>query len=448
MKPEQFGKLPQTPDGRPIVTLLQDPDMNGGFVSLVSRGANGRRISVTKAETVARDPDPGVAPGSSAPEQPMPPRAVTKADDESTTLEVVSHLGPGTNQAERGSWFFRVFAPLLGLMGVAKADKPLTFDAAIASTKLREARWQATDALWDVIRAVLEDEATTDKVAAITVALDQFKAHVLALVAATPVSKAEDRQALAEAIKADPGWTTVQKAGKVLSGANMAKVEAALSALAALQAELKALQAAGSPPDTASKEDDVKLDVQQLTAVAKAAADTAILVAKGAGVTDPAKLADLGVRASQEVMKAAVQGPAQPGIPTRTLEDQAAMAGPTGSMPMPEDQLLAVINRALGNMATKGDSPLGQLVAKVDALTAAVEGAGEGTGRVPGIRDVVAKQGEALTRLARIPEASAQGAETPVPESVKKALEDAETDRRAWQGSAFDLGMGGRQAGR
>ena len=104
MTPKQFGNLPTTPAGLPIVKLMEDPDLTGAeaFLSLVDKGANGRRVQVRKA-----------------------------ADQE---LEVVADLGQvPSEEASKG-----VLAKIAGALGiggwfaqVSKGDGPETFEAAI-----------------------------------------------------------------------------------------------------------------------------------------------------------------------------------------------------------------------------------------------------------------------------------------------------------------------------
>jgi hypothetical protein len=168
---DRFLNLPGTTDGRKVITLMADPSMTdamgqpAGFLSLVDKGANLRRFAVVKAEDLA-DPH---------------------------RLAVVDPLG-----LSPAGLVDRFLAAMTGLVSkfrgqATKAEDPgpLTFDAAVQAERLRRARWEATDALWDVIRNIMGSDLD-DKVGAVRLALSQFSGMVLGLVSAQAVAKAED----------------------------------------------------------------------------------------------------------------------------------------------------------------------------------------------------------------------------------------------------------------
>lgn len=421
-------------DDRKVVTLMTSPSMTdaagnpAGFLSLVDRGANLRQFSVVKAE----DLDPTNAPGA----------------------------------AEHGEAWLARFLNALGLVGLAqkvarKSDGdspgPLTFDAAITADRLRRARWESTDALWEVIRNVMAADASVvmDKPGAVKLALEQFSAQILSLVAATAslAVKAEDRDTVIRALDVPEGADLAQKAGRVISAANMAKLESCKTAMAAAMAAMDDLIKAGAPAEpmpqalaakTADLEDPM-LSAAALAQYATAASEQAIKAAKAAGLTDPARLAQLGAEASTAVYKAAVQGPAQPAMPTNTLEAQLAQsAGMSGQAREP----LAMITEALGavsSLATKVDG----LVAKMDGLDKAINGHGEGEAREPGLVEVATKSAElshaVATKVAKLEAtpAAPRGAGDP-PALARKGAPDP-TDA-TWSGSAFDFGTTGKPA--
>jgi hypothetical protein len=412
---DRFLSLPSTVDGRPVVTLLADPTMKDaggapvGFLSLVPAGANGRTFTATKADLALGTP-----------------------------------AAPAPLAAEPAPWWRSLFGALFGGVQVAKdAGDPVDFDQAMTVEKLRRARWEATDALWEVIGNILEAPEVTDKAGAIAVALQRFSAHVLGLVTASLAMKSEDRAALGRELAQRH---QVAKAGRVISAANMAKLATARDALGAAAAALSELLALGG--DTvASKaaeaatnllEDPSMLTPAQIEALAVQASTNAITVAKGAGLTDPAKLAQVGADAFAAVVaKVAPSGPAQPAMPQDILAQQmAASGGMGGTMGAPMADIAAAL-RALPGMVAKVDT----LIATVAKLDQAINGSGEGAARQPGVVELAEKSAELATataeRVAKIapipaPPRGSSDPETP-PVQVAKAADGA-TD---WSDSPF-----------
>ena len=177
---EMLDKLPRDGAGKPMFTIMSHPQMDGdrAFVSLVPAGAN-RRTVTAKSDTSA-------------------PITFT----------------PGVKLA----WYQRMISPAewfgggaLGeafLAGATKSVDATTFDAALAVNTLNNGLWRSTDALQDVIRNILEDEAVPDKVAAVDAALTQFHRHLMSIVAPLAAAKnATVRKALAAAAKAIKAMT-------------------------------------------------------------------------------------------------------------------------------------------------------------------------------------------------------------------------------------------------
>jgi len=424
---DRFLALPRTADGRTVITLMADPSMTdatgqpAGFLSLVDKGANLRRFQVVKAEDLAPGQGPTSAPGT--PDQPQ-------------------------------AWLTR-FLTALGLDSLAAklttkgdAPEPLTFDAAVQAERLRRARWEATDALWDVIRNIMGSDLE-DKVGAVRLALGQFSTMVLGLVSAQAVAKAEDVPELLAALEGDR--ETAAKAGKVISARNLATITSARDALVQASAALEALIASVTPSQATTKAapdslEDPDMDPTKIAQLATAAADQAVKAAKAAGLTDAAKLAQIGAAASTELYKAAVMGPAQPAMPTNAL---AVQMGQSGGMGGTAPDPLAAITEALGSvtsLATKID----QVAAKVDSMDKALNGHGEGDEREPGALELATKAAElsaataeTVRKIAGTPAAPRGGGDPPAErETTRKAAEDADT----WAGSPFDFGTRPAQA--
>lgn len=403
MNPEDAANLTLDSEGRPLVTLLRDPDGAGAFLSVVQRGANGRRISVAKA-------------GPALPGDGNPP-----------VNQVGAFLG-GDGPRASGLWA-RLFAPLLTLFGGSggvEKGEPTTFNSAIQAPKLSELLWQATDALRETIRNILADDEIADKGAAHAAAVDQFRAYLLAELAKVPVAKA------AEVASLLPSPVAVEKAGKMLSSRNATQVRAARDALSALLAAA-GVDDAGEVSDQVAKEATV-LDVAQLSQAAEAAGRSALAVAKTAnpGLT-PQQLVEVGTAATASVYKAAVQGPPQPALPSGELARQIAeAANGSGSPANPTDAFTQAI-AGLKSDVMKGVAELKAQVAKLDAD---VNGTGEGEAHTPGLRDVVAKSLDVVAKLRATP-AAPRGA--PGPGRVAVAKTGADADEPDYTGTALSL---------
>jgi len=409
---DRFLSLPGTEDGRRVVTLLADPTMTApdgtpaGFLSLVDRGANLRRFQVVKASEL----EPATPPGD------LPQAWLGR---------FLTALGLGNLVAK--------------LATKADAPAPLTFDAAITAERLRRTRWEATDALWDVIGNVMASDLE-DKAGAISLALGQFSATVMGLVSAVLATKAEDRAEVLAVLEAGPELEIgqVSKAGRVISARNQATIESARAALAQASAALEALIALASPPtDPASKANPADpledfMNAATLEILATKAADNAIKAAKAAGVTVPAELATVGATASTEVYKAAVMGPPQAAMPTNALAQQIAPTSVQGQVQDPA----AMFAQVLGQVST--------LATKVDELTKAVNGHGEGETREPGILELATKAAELadltagkVAKLEGTP-AAPRAAGDPPPVVTRKAGQADPTDA-TWKGSALQF---------
>lgn len=409
MNPEEYarhqGKVGLV-GGLPSVVLLTDPAADGDtFLSVVDKGANLRKISVTKADG-----------------------AVLVAPEFEETP---------------GGWLQRLLAPLMALFaGTVSKSEPTTFDAAIAIPNLYDMLWKAHDALNTTIRGILESDEVANKAAAVELALQQFAAHVAGEFRRLPVAKADQAAAISAASREH-----VAKAGKMISRANETKIRAALDALQAL------LTAAGLTDDTATKaatavtttpndEAPTTMTPEQLQAVATAAANNAITVAKTANpALTPAQLQAIGVAASNDVFKMAVSGPAQPAMPQDALARQMAMYGAMtpGGAPDPS-ALFAGALGGLGETVTKAVEqavkPIRDEVAKV---TKELFGEGEGDKRTPGLRDVVAKQHEVLGKLRQTTTPpKATDTDAAARERATKGKADGGDDVD-WSGSGLEL---------
>lgn len=419
---DRFLELPATTDGRRVVTLMADPSMldeHGqpvGFLSLVDKGANQRRFQVVKAADLAPGQGPTDAPGS----------------------------------AEHApTWLTRFLASLgLGSLVATKGDEvgPLTFDAAITAERLRRARWEATDALWDVIRNVMKSDLV-DKPGAVQLALSQFSSVVMGLVSATTAMKSEDVPTILAAF--DPPADLVSKAGKVISAGNLATIRSAQDALAKAAAALEALikVATPSPSPDPLQEEPVQLNLAQLESLASKAAESAVKAAKAAGISDPSVLAQHGAAASTEVYKAAVMGPAQAAMPTDALAQQLA-GSMSGGAPDPH----AAITQALGAvtaLTTKVDA----LVAKVNGIDTALNGTGEGEAREPGMLELATKSAELadavaakVAKLEGTPAAPRGAGDPPALDTKAELARKRAAESDPWTGSALEFNPAAKPA--
>ncbi len=407
---DKFLGLTTTTDGRPVVTLLADPSMKDaggapvGFLSLVPHGANGRYFTASKA-----DLNLGEA-GAPAP------------------------LSPDNAQP----WWRTMFAAMFGGVQVTKSPgDPVDFDQAMTVERLRRARWEATDALWEVIGNIMESPDVADKPAAVSTALQRFANHVNGLVTASLAMKAEDRAAIAREIAAPHGLAS--KAGRAISAANLAKITGATTALTAALAALQELEKLGeAQPTYKADTTEDPMTPEQILDLAKKGAAEAIMVAKSAGVTDPTQLAKVGADTFTSIVtKVAPSGPAQPAMPQDALAKQMAQSmGMGSSMGEPMDQLLSAL-KAIPALAAKIDG----IATKVEDLDKAINGHGEGAAHEPGILEISAKSielaaavAERVAKIAPVPQPP-RGSSDPEAPRGRVAKGDADPNDSVFDGS-------------
>ncbi len=416
-----MDRIPTADDGRAIVTLMHDPKMTDatgspvGFLSLVDRGANGRRIGVRKAEQLIN------------------PNAPTWA----AQGETGSGIGPW-------DWVRSMFGSLLGMSTVTKAlngDPPVTFDAAVAWPKMRDGLWTAQDGLYDVIHNILASPEVDDKGAAIRAALGQFEVFVMGLMETVAKAAPGQRAQLATVVKA-AGRTALMRQG-VISGQDPTMINDVQATMAELERTLAAKAATTSEQDMMTPE--------QIQAMAIKAGEAAIVVAKSAGIIDPTQLQQIGVAAVQETVVKMVTAPKQPGQTPMALAAQLAMADATRRTPAPEAGFDSVLGR-LGTLTMKVDDPTSGLAVQVAKLSATVHGTatvGDVKGE-PSMREVIAKTMDVVVKLEEkvskalgIPAAPKSGAAA-APEdaaviAAKAVLAAKAANTTSWAGSAFDL---------
>lgn len=407
---DKFLGLTTTTDGRPVVTLLADPSMKDaggapvGFLSLVPHGANGRYFTASKA-----DLNLGEA-GAPAP------------------------LSPDNAQP----WWRTMFAAMFGGVQVTKSPgDPVDFDQAMTVERLRRTRWEATDALWEVIGNIMESPDVADKPAAVSTALQRFANHVNGLVTASLAMKAEDRAAIAREIAAPHGLAS--KAGRAISAANLAKITGATTALTAALAALQELEKLGeAQPTYKADTTEDPMTPEQILDLAKKGAAEAIMVAKSAGVTDPTQLAKVGADTFTSIVtKVAPSGPAQPAMPQDALAKQMAQSmGMGSSMGEPMDQLLSAL-KAIPALAAKIDG----IATKVEDLDKAINGHGEGAAHEPGILEISAKSielaaavAERVAKIAPVPQPP-RGSSDPEAPRGRVAKGDADPNDSVFDGS-------------
>lgn len=421
MKPEDFDKLKKTDDGLTMVKLMGNPDMEGGMLSLVTVGANSRTFAAIKSAEPAPEPVNG------------------------------SEVNGGFLK-----WMWE------RLTGQTAAEKAADFNALVSVPQLWDAIWAAEDALRQAIREALADEDLTDKVGHISKSLDQFKAFILTTVAQLPVTKSAHRKEIASAMAA---VDDVEKAGKVISAANMKKITAAIEAAGSLTTALEALAAAGATstekgapaPAPTTDEDQMRYTPQQLAELAEAAGTQAVKTAKAAGITDQAQLLQLGQQAAMNVYKMGmdvpVGGPSQPALHTSFLAGQLSRQNLQGGAADPLDQFMASLKPVMSSMVAKSneglkaedaigadDHPLVQMARVVKLL----QGAVYGTAEEPGLIEIAFAQDKVLKGLLGTPAPSAKGDDgTPTKEPVKKEPVKKEPgdddDASSFEGTPFGI---------
>ena len=380
MNADQFERIQRAADGAPIVRLMRDPggasgpdDPEGLFVSLVPKGANGRRYAVVKAD------------GTEPPQLPAAP----------------------AESAMSRAWkrFGELFAAERASKGGAEV-----FDAAIYPRRVFEALNQGTDALWSAFYAILDDEAIKDKPAAMGEALDRFVAFVKREADTGKAAKAEDLAVISTAAATlaapptprTPGDPPAVKAGKVISGANASRIRASAEAINAAADDLIALLREVGAYDEAAKaanlqEDPVKLTPEQIQAIG----DLAVKTAKAANPALTAEqLANIATSAAIKAMND------QPGMPDGEL---ARLMAESGAFSPSANVLADLESKIMGlpkMQAMKAE--LERLAAENKALKADVHGKpatksadGADVAAEPGVADIARKALEVATALGR-----------------------------------------------
>lgn len=288
MRPEDFDKLAKNEDGRAILTLMTAPDMTDGYLSVVAAGANGRTFEVCKADVPVGGTPPAV-------------RSTAEAED-----------------PERARSFFdSIFGPIFRMTARKgeKAQKETAFEVRLVMPEMWEKLYDAENALHNAIYDVLCNVLITNKRAAIKVALEQYGAYIGTIFDSLPVLSSEQAAELADVVKAENAKAEkVTKAGRKISRANAEKLKAAHVALS----ELIAIADEGS----GAAGEDEEMDIEKM---AQAAAESAVKVAKAAGLTGAA-LVQAATDAYVAVVKAAVQGVPQPAMPSGAVPAQIAQA--------------------------------------------------------------------------------------------------------------------------
>ena len=132
---------------------------------------------------------------------------------------------------------------------------PVTIDEGIARDKFWDLKWAFSDALCTIM---WDDDLEADRATLLAALCDDFKARALAILPVVTAQKSEDD---GEAIKehAAASYALSEKAGKVISAANMMKLKAATEAL---QAVLDKASPPPPPAETEESEDEAeKADV-------------------------------------------------------------------------------------------------------------------------------------------------------------------------------------------
>lgn len=416
MDPIDFARLPRV-EGQPTIKLMDDPGGDGGdvFLSVVTKGANGRAVTVRKV-------DPGEDAGAAG------------------------ELGEGLLGA------MRTVAARLGFGVVAmKSDGPETFEAAIAIPNFWDRVWEAHDGLCMVLRTLMESETVEDREAAMVAAIESHAAHLSEIVKGMHVRKLADVAEVVDLHAELAGLVELpaearELATKAASDADLAPLIAALRAGSNDGSRSVTRKTGGDTvrPSPLTEDDVNKID--QLKSTAIAASETAIKIARDAGITDNAELVKIGQAAAADVWKAAVGGPPQPSLTPGFLAEQLSMA-PAGAKPNDPLSSFSKVLAALGMghdqaaAMVKKIEDAGDLGGRVDALELEVRGS---ESEAP-IRELATKaleaavtSAETVRKIARLPTPSRATGEQPSGDQGELARKAA--DSRIWSGSAFDFG--------
>jgi hypothetical protein len=310
MGPHDFdAKITKTADGRPVVTLMTDPNMGedgaDGFLSLVNRGANGRTFKVTKA-------------------------------GDFNDLGAEADLGQLAT--DRG-WLMRLFGPIVDMFG--GPGKPTTkgadFAAELLPSAVYDRFYRGIDALESVIYSSLHDEEISDKRATVEIALSQFVAWILEGFDGVGSLSKKDAATVAEHLEA--GKLSALEAISLKRGDRFKVIAGPGPATIDKKAPPIERANAGSIPN-----EDPEMTHEQIQAIAQKAAESAVALAiKFNPATSPADQAEIAQKAAEQVFKAAVAGPAQPAMPTNTFAEQLKGSGFAG-----RGDVIAALEGALG----------------------------------------------------------------------------------------------------
>lgn len=415
MTPEQFQELANTryghrlADGSPVVSLMMDPSGANGatdatdlFVSVVERGANGRRWAAVKAD---------------------PP-----------------------TQAERQGTLARAWGRFVEFLGdeggaapAAKSSDPTTFEAALYPRAIMDAIWRGSDALQTAIRGIFEDEGITDKEAAIAKATAAFAAYVNAS-AKAPALKAEDVQkikaaaiAITDQPDADP---LAAKVGRMISARNAGRLRTSAEAIQKAIADLQALldendaqidPATKNAPPLEDPMDKAEL-IRAATLAAKAAnpkltdAQAVAVGLEAAGLAGVAVKADVGE---------------PPADLARLLQESGLLAG--GSPMLPDAIASAILK--LPAMKWMADR-IQALETAINGTPAAKSADGKEIEAVPGLREVAEKGLAVSVGLAerlRIPRAPASAGTPEEARQPAKKGDGADDDDDTFKGSGLSF---------
>ena len=420
MKAAKFDQLDTTDDGRPIVTLMTDPNMgpggSEGFLSLVDKGANGRHMVVVKADGSADD-KVQKGPGLQGPE-----------------TEIQLHLGVDSSSVL--GWFRRLFnftpadttRTSSGGINVQKIEA-VEFDEAVAVPRVFKALSEGFQALDHSVWTILNDEAVADKQLAVEFQLSSFAAFVSAAFDGVPVLKIDQARKMAELVTELRAARKQDPDQNVINGADAATISAAQDQLQALAGTLTTLASKAAPSDG----DD--MDPKKIAQVAEFAAQAAVKACKADNPNaTQAELTAAGEGARMVVMKASVMGPAQPGIPNTVLAGQLAESqGMNGKPKGPEGTFQKAIN-GLTSLTRKMAVHMGLDPETGDEVTLAEDGSNAGLVQVIKVHGQILGK---VTKSADAPPPSRQPDELDADGKIVARKTDDPDD--AFKGTAFDI---------
>ena len=372
MKPENFDKLGKE-DGNTVVNLLMDPDGDEEslLVSLVERGANGRRIAVAKsASTIDEGKNPQNVDGDDDSDD-DDDKKEEKGDKEKSAkaLDDAYEVELDLGQSNSEPFYMRIFKMIQDVISTSKSGDVLQitrksstdFEANLVSSKLWPMLYDATDNLFITITAIMHDGEVLNKQQAIDEALNQFMRFVSSQFLSVPALKSEDDRArIAQVAK------TMEQNRKSHCGVTEQENPATIT------------------EDAANAPEGDDMDIEKM---AESAAQAAVKAAKAANPNITAsELVAVATSATTEVFKAAMKGPKQPSLPSDNLAKQRAMSkGENGSPKDPEKAMASTINSASTTVSKsehdeKQDEAIRQLAMKIDELESTPRaGSGDGS---------------------------------------------------------------------